>query len=78
VKTRLNPELPLRVYAMREDEVSITPEANRVPMWRVKENREPVLMGWARRDERLWNVVEIQIGDEFTDIVCADTDASGR
>jgi hypothetical protein len=57
------------VTVMSAEEAAQTEEVNRVPMYRVKNNQRTGLMGYARRDEALRGVIEIRVGDVFTDFV---------
>jgi hypothetical protein len=70
-----NATKPVKVRIVSAEEAEKLGETNRVPTYRVKTNQKPVLMGYCKRSAALQGAKEIRIGDEFTDIVFAQSDA---
>jgi hypothetical protein len=68
---------PLEVTLITKKEAAQLSEADKVPMYfRVKNDEEPVLMGWARRDAVLRGAEAIYVrADGVTDVIYRDSDA---
>jgi hypothetical protein len=64
----------LKLTILSKEQVSQTEEANRVPVYRVK-NKQWSFMGWAQRNDALRGAKEIRIGDNDMEVVYSKSDA---
>jgi hypothetical protein len=67
---------PLTVRVVSAEEAEKLGEANRVPLYRIKDNQQPFFMGYAERGDALRGAIEIRFGDNGSvEIVRAESDA---